>query len=223
MKAQTKPYRYTLVLWLGLCVYAISPNFGGFWVKLFALALGLGLYAGSIFAVTELIRSHDTRKDTVAGLRALYIDTILLFSVAYLIVYYLSPNGEFVKGLHVPCWDSGMCPNAGSLDKIVDFFMAWLDSAYYSIVTMTTLGDGSVVVNGWARFLVASQVLFTFYVSVFSLAEAFSKESAKVTEEIVKRHVSRNLANGSRDIGAIRGFKSRFRVAWSAMVHGVRV
>lgn len=217
-------YRYALVLWMGLSAFALSASYESLWIKSFGLLAGLGIYAGSLMSVTTLLQSYEHKKKTVRGLLSLYIEVALLFGVAYSCAHVLAPSGAFIQGLHDHCRVSGQCPGGGALEPIVNLVMLFLDALYFSIVTMTTLGDASITVKGWVRFVVASQVSFTFYITVVALAQAFSRESAIQTEKLLKEYIPTvQSAPPQQPHGQLKTAKERLRAAWHALIHGIRV
>ncbi|MCG9757130.1 potassium channel family protein, partial [Shewanella insulae] len=98
---------------------------------------------------------------------------------AYTFASVASPSGGFISGLH-PILETGKTYQDASLLAVYyQIPYLFLDSIYYSVMVMTTLGDGSIQPNNIMKMVVISHVGFTFYITVFGVAEYFSSQSSK--------------------------------------------
>ena len=71
-----------------------------------------------------------------------------------------------------------------------------LNSMYYSMVVMTTLGDSAIEPHNILKMVVMSQVGFTFFLTVFGVADYFGRETNKKIDEI-KSLVGERSQDGS--------------------------
>jgi hypothetical protein len=149
------------------------------WGKLFAILLGLSGVIVLVFGLILFLKKWEDRNKANYRLAPFYIELFIFYSLAYTFASVASPDGGFISGLH-PIIESGKTYKDASLLAVYyQIPHLFLDSIYYCVMIMTTLGDGSIQPKNILKMVVISHVGFTFYITVFGVAEYFSNQSSK--------------------------------------------
>ncbi|WP_353294406.1 ion channel [Thalassolituus maritimus] len=153
------------------------------------LTIVLGMFLLYLFLV-----SWEARDKARYKIFPFYVDVCLSYSLFYTFAAIASPSGGFISGLHEVCSGCTSYQNINLFEVYTEIPHLFLDSVYYSVVNMTTLGDGSISPQNVLKFVVISQVGFTFYLTVFGVAEYFGRET---TRELEKVNVELRKISGS--------------------------
>tara|TARA_R110001583_G_C5492736_1_gene394960 strand:- start:43 stop:681 length:639 start_codon:yes stop_codon:yes gene_type:complete len=143
--------------------------------------VGLGVLA-IIISCSGLFLFMDKWDKRVKGeyiLIPFYIDLFLFYSLAYTFAVVASPSGDFIQGFAIVLAEKETYVTADLCIVYKNIVSVFIESLYYSISIMTTLGDGTIKPQGIFKLVVASHVAFTFVITVFGIAEYFSNESSK--------------------------------------------
>jgi hypothetical protein len=167
---------YLIILIFG---FPVLGNSAGTWGSAFGILLGISGIFVLAFGLILFLKKWDARNKSDYQLTPFYIELFIFYSLAYTFAAVASPEGGFISGLY-PILEVNQSYQTANLfevySKLIHLFM---DSIYYSVVIMTTLGDGSIQPNNIMKMVVISHVGFTVYVTVFGVAEYFSNQSSK--------------------------------------------
>ncbi|MEZ8631415.1 ion channel [Vibrio lentus] len=166
-----------------------------------AFTLGLISIVILTFGLVIFMKKWEDRDKNKYVLIPFYIELFLFYSLAYTFAAVASPSGGFISGFTAILPEGNTYKFESAADYWVVFsniFLVFLDSLYYSVSIMTTLGDGNIKPQHIMKLVVASHVGFTFFITVFAVAEYFASQSNKEIEkefENLKKLLSQNNAN----------------------------
>ena len=167
---------YIFILILG---FPLLKIYSEGWGHLFAAALGISGIVILVFGLLLFLKKWEARDKSNYRLAPFYVDLFIFYSLAYAFASIVAPDGTFIGGLH-PILESGKTYKEASLSEIyTKLHLLLMDSIYYSVMIMTTLGDGTIQPKNILKTVVMSHVGFTFFITVFGVAEYFSNQSSK--------------------------------------------
>ena len=206
---QSTPNQATLLLGIMIFATPLVGRIGSFEGKLFIVLMSII----TIFLIGFFIFMLAKQKiNTYDKLFQKYIEIFIFYSLAYAFAVVVAPSGHFISGLHQIC----DCENYSEINLFYTFGeigRLLIDSMYFSIVTMTSLGDGSIQVKGIFRIFVASQTAFTFFITVYGLAKILQTESSKEIKEMIKFENTKNIQNATKTNVSHLNLLSRMKLA----------
>lgn len=175
---------YLLILILGFPILIRSTSA---WSNIFGVTLSFSGVCVIIYGLVLFLKQWEQRNKKSYTLAPYYINLMTFYTLAYTFAVVVSPDGNFLSGLH-PIFNNDETYVTASLNSIYhNILMLIIDALYYSIVIMTTLGDGSIQPRGILKLVLISHVGFTVYITVFGVAEYFANESSKELKSEVEK------------------------------------
>ncbi|MFY0678553.1 MAG: hypothetical protein JXR18_14845 [Neptuniibacter sp.] len=162
-------------------VVVLSNDYG----KFFLQGLGIATVITSIMTIVIFMNKWEQTPRHERRLFSFYTDIFIFYSLLYTYAVVASPSGGFISGLHSVCNNCTTYSKEILLGVYKEIPLLFIDSMYYSIVNMTTLGDGSISPKNIFKFAVVSQVGFTFFITVYGVASHFSYETSKEMKVLV--------------------------------------
>lgn len=175
---------FLIVLIVGSPAVAILSNSYGY-----VFMAGLNV-AGVIVIATAMrifFRLWEARDKASYRLYPFYINLFLFYTLAYTFAVVASPTGGFIGGLHNLLGDSKSYQDAGFIEVYKNLPHLFMDCMYYSVVIMTTLGDGTITPKNIMKMVVVSHLGFTFYITIYGVPEHFSNNSTKDLQSEVEK------------------------------------
>ena len=138
----------------------------------------------------QVIKACSSKQASIHELKFLYITLCFTCAGGYFFFGVMDSKEVTISGLRVIkeyseyelyTFDGGFC-------YFQDLFNTYLNSIYYSVVVMGTIGDSNISVNGgFARFIVCFEVATALAITIFKIGEYFSEESSKEAKASEKR------------------------------------
>ena len=158
------------------------------------------IYMYTFYSIGRLIQDFKSYPKTDNALLLLYLNILLTFSSVYFFLAAIDTNESMIFGLRA------MNPHFSenySLISVMEYMsglsFTFINCVYYSLVTMATLGDSSIMLkNILPRIIVMFQVGYTLWLTGYALANHFSKKS---TDEL--KEMERNLKSEISEITKI--------------------
>lgn len=155
------------------------------------LALVLYFY---IFKLLMAVISRLSKKETsINDLKFLFITLAVLCAGAYFFIGVVDVSEKMLSGVRAikPDSEYDLYSVQGSFTYFQDLSFTYLNSLYYSIVVMATLGDSKIVVEGGlTRLIVAFEVATAISLTIFKIGEYYRELSAKEAKETEGRIVT---------------------------------
>ncbi|MCO7072095.1 hypothetical protein [Vibrio cholerae] len=155
------------------------------------------LYLWNGFILAQVIKAVSNKKSSIHELKFLYITLCLTCAAGYFYFGIIDSDEKVISGLRVmKDYNAyGLYTFEGAFDYFIDICHTYLNSIYYSVVVMGTLGDSVISVKGgFARFIVGFEVVTTLAITVFKIGEYFSDMSsreAKMSERIIVSEIQK--------------------------------
>lgn len=190
---------YTKNLIFTACVFIMSiilPYSNQFnIIKPLLLIMTLILYAYMGKLLVDIIKKLGQKQTSVRELKFLFITLAVLCAGAYFFIAIVDQEEMLISGLRVikPHTHYNMHSIAGLYDYFFDVFSTYLNSFYYSIMIMATLGDSKIAAeSGITRLIIAFEVGTSLSITIFKIGEYYSEHSsqeAKASEERIIHHI----------------------------------
>ena len=191
---------FLIVMIIGVPIVAkLGNSYGLFFIQMMMLVT-IGVVSLSL---VTFIKNYENRERGNQHLFSFYIDIFIFYSLAYTFAVVASPSGGFLSGLHDICNKCSSYQEAELTDVLLELMPLFIDAMYYSVVNMTTLGDSSISPQNIMKLVVVSQVGFTFFITVYGIAEYFSSETSKELKQLVKEIGSKQGSESSMSNGQI--------------------
>ncbi len=207
-----------IVMIIGVPVVAKLGNSHGLLFIQIMMAVTIGVVTLSL---VFFIKNFETREKGNHHLFSFYIDIFIFYSLAYTFAVVASPSGGFLSGLHDICNNCGSYQEAELADVILELVPLFIDSMYYSVVNMTTLGDSSISPHNIMKLIVVSQVGFTFFITVYGIAEYFSSETSNELKLLANEKISQKRSeNDMSNRQVVVPVKERIFVSLKGLLTG---
>lgn len=167
---------FMIILIVGYPILVRSSNT---WIVNLGILLGISCIFVLAMGLYLFWKKWEVRNKSDYRVVPFYLSILLFYSLAYTFAAVASPVGGFISGLHPVMEPHQTYQTTDLIDIYSALFNLFFDSIYYSVSIMTTLGDGSIQPKGIIKLIVASHVGFTFFVTVYGVAEYFSNQSSK--------------------------------------------
>jgi len=198
------------VFFLGLVIpYARGNSLAG--VLLILLAIGLYGYIGKL--LIDVIKQLSKKETSIKELKFLFITLAVLCAGGYFFIGVIDAKEQMISGLREI--KAGENYDLFSFDGFFSYFQdltfTYLNSLYYSIVVMTTLGDSKIVAEGgFTRIIVGFEVGTALSLTIFKIGEYYSERSSAEAKEIEVRILSEvQKINPSYTVNPEAGFWER--------------
>ncbi len=115
-------------------------------------------------------------------LKFLFVTLVTTGAGSYFLIGIIDYKEEMISGLREikEISEYGIYTFDGFSRYFKDVVNTYLNSVYYSIAVMSTLGDSKIVLEGgFARVIVAIQVVMTVSLTVFKIGEFYREQSSK--------------------------------------------
>jgi len=191
-----KPRDYILLLCIIIMLFPIGATMAtGYWLLIVLLFGVLALFA-VLSVISCLIEENRINGNTMKGIKLLYFYTFLLYALAYALAGVLSPQGGFIEGIYNICGCESYKDVTGGYMEVIMLSLGELpalliESMAYSISVMTSLGDGELKPQNVYKLVVASQVGFTFYITIFGLASYFDNKSSEALVSVGNKIINK--------------------------------
>lgn len=155
---------------------------------LILLAIILYCYIGKL--LVEIIMQLSKRATSIKELKFLFITLAVLCAGGYFFIGVVDSAEKMISNLrHIKTKD---CYNLLSIDGFLDYFLdlilTYLNSLYYSIVVMATLGDSKIIAEGiFTRIIIVFEVGTALSLTIFKIGEFFSERSSAETKKFERR------------------------------------
>nr|WP_321239370.1 ion channel [uncultured Tolumonas sp.] len=195
MNELNKIYKQNLFLTLAIFFATIGLPFSKNWAILqpAIFIIYLCCYVFISYLMSSLVKKVLSKESSIQELRFLYLTLIIVCASGYFLFSIIDMKGTMISGLSEIHDITSYKLNSfnGLLSYFNDLVFTFINSIYYSIVVMATIGDSSVTLhNGFPRMLVAFEVAMTISLTVFKISSLYNKESSedllKLKNEIIK-------------------------------------
>ncbi|MFJ5363481.1 hypothetical protein ACIPR9_00015 [Pectobacterium punjabense] len=211
---------YTKNLIFTVCVFIMSialPYSHQFnTIKPLLLIIILVLYAYMGKLLVDIIKKLGQKQTSVKELKFLFITLAVLCAGVYFFIAMVDQKEMLISGLRVikPHSYYNMYSISGFYDYFFDVFSTYLNSIYYSIMVMATLGDSKIAAeSGVSRLIIAFEVGTTLTITIFKIGEYYSEHSsqeAKASEERIINHI-KNIDKASSKTKNAKGIFERLK------------
>ncbi|MEO9944723.1 hypothetical protein [Paraglaciecola sp.] len=194
---------YSKNLFFTLCVFFVglalpySRDSALAILLLILLVFLLFAYLGKL--LLDVIKRVSHSDTSIKELRYLFITLAILCAGSYFFIGIIDSKEQMISGLREIKVEASYELNtlSGFFGYAQDLVSTYLNSLYYSIVVMSTLGDSKIIVEGGIpRFIIAFEVGAALSLTVFKIGEHYSKRStleAKATENRIIEAVKSRL------------------------------
>ncbi|EKO3833953.1 hypothetical protein NTH52_004972 [Vibrio harveyi] len=183
-------------------------------VQFLAMVFALGLYIWNAYILIQVIKAVSSKQSSIHELKFLYITLGITCAAGYFYYGVMDAKELTISGLRAVKDYSHyeLYTFDGAFEYFKDLFDTYLNSIYYSIVVMGTLGDSLIIVKGgFARFIVGFEVATALSITVFKVGEYFSDASSKETKASEDRIISEiNRIKTGEFNSHLTGFLRRF-------------
>ena len=187
---------------MGLVIpYARGHSLAG--ALLVLLAIVLYGYIGKL--LTDVIKQLSKSETSIKELKFLFVTLAVLCAGGYFFIGVIDAKEQMISGLREIKADNkyDLFSFDGFFSYFQDLTFTYLNSLYYSIVVMATLGDSKIVAEGgFTRIIVAFQVGTALSLTIFKIGEYYSErssEEAKKTEGRILNEVQKINPNYTVD------------------------
>jgi hypothetical protein len=140
-----------------------------------------------VFGLLIFVDKWEKREKTSYRVLEYYVEIFVFYSIAYTFAVVVAPDGSFLEGLNPILGENISYTNADLAEVYQSILLLFFDAVTFSISIMTTLGDGTVEAKNILKTVVASQVAFTFLITVYGIAETFSNKSSNEIQMMRKQ------------------------------------
>ncbi|MDX1750351.1 MAG: ion channel [Methylophaga sp.] len=158
---------------------------------LIILAIILYRYIGNL--LIDVIKRLSHQETSLKELKFFFITLVILCAGGYFFIGVLDAEEQMLSGLREIKLDAEyeLYSVEGFFTYFNDLIFTYLNSLYYSIVVMATLGDSKIVVEGsFTRLIVAFEVVTALTLTIFKIGEYYSELSAVASNQAENRIVS---------------------------------
>jgi hypothetical protein len=160
-------------------------------LSLSILAIVLYLYVGKL--LVDVIQRLSLKSTSTKELKFLFITLAVLCAGSYFFIGVIDVKEQMISGVREikPDAEYRLYSFDGFFSYFQDLVFTYLNSLYYSIVVMATLGDSKIVVEGGiTRIIVAFEVGTALSLTIFKIGEYYSDRSSIEAKETEARIVS---------------------------------
>ncbi|MGM8224936.1 hypothetical protein ACSV5M_00040 [Cellvibrio sp. ARAG 10.3] len=188
---------YSKNLFFTACVFAlglvIPYGRGNTIAGLLLIFLALVLYGYIGKLLMDVIKRLSHKEASIKELKFLFITLAVLCAGAYFFIGVIDGEEQMISGLREI--KDGRAYDLHSFDGLFDYFQdltfTYLNSVYYSIVVMATLGDSKIVAEGWfPRIIIAFEVGVALSLTIFKIGEYYSDRSSEEAKERERRIIN---------------------------------
>ena len=195
---------------LGLVIpYARGNSLAG--ALLILLAIVLYGYIGKL--LIDVIKQLSKKKTSIKELKFLFITLAVMCAGGYFFIGVIDAKEQMISGLREIKADDkyDLFSFDGFFSYFQDLTFTYLNSLYYSVVVMATLGDSKIVVEGgFTRVIVAFEVGTALSLTIFKVGEYYSERSSAEAKETEGRILSEvQKINPSYTVDSEAGFLER--------------
>ncbi len=172
---------------MGLVIpYARGNSLAG--VLLVLLAIALYYYIGKL--LIDVINQLSKNETSIKELKFLLITLAVLCAGGYFFIGVIDAKEQMISGLREIKTDDNY--DLFSFDGFFSYFQdltaTYLNSLYYSIVVMATLGDSRIAAEGgFTRIIVVFEVGTALSLTIFKIGEYYSEYSSAEAKKIEGR------------------------------------
>lgn len=165
------------------------------------MILAAFLYGYIFKLLIDVIKSLNKKDTSINELKFLFITLAILCASGYFFVAITDAGQNSISGLRVIKADSKYDFNSfkGPVDYFIDIARTYLNSLYYSIVVMATIGDSTISVKGeLPRVIIAFEVTTALTLTIFKIGKYYSELSsneAKATEDRIVNEIKKATNN----------------------------
>lgn len=137
-----------------------------------------------MYSSLKVLENNNT---TLEELKVLLFGLVALFAAFYFFISVIDIEEKAISGIRVIKAREEYDFNcyADMADYFLDIVKTYLNSLYYSIVVMVTLGDSSIIVKSHlVRFFVAAEVLSVLFITLFKVTSYYDGVSERKHEEL---------------------------------------
>ena len=180
-------------------------------VLLILLAIVLYGYIGKL--LVDVVKQVSQKETSIKELKYLFITLVVLCAGGYFFIGIIDAKEQMISGLREIKADDKY--DFLSLDGFFGYFLdltfTYLNSLYYSMVVMATLGDSKIVAEGgFTRIIVAFEVGIALSLTIFKIGEYYSERSSAEAKETESRTLSEvQKINPSYTVDPQSGFWER--------------
>lgn len=165
------------------------------------MIMAVFLYGYVFKLLIDVINSVNKKNVSINDLKFLFITLAILCASGYFFVAITDAGQNSISGLRVIKADSEYDFNSfkGPVDYFIDIARTYLNSLYYSIVVMATIGDSTISVKGeLPRVIIAFEVTTALTLTIFKIGTYYSEQSsneAKATEYRIVNEIKKLTTN----------------------------
>lgn len=175
---------------MGLSLPYIRGN--GTFISLWIM-MAVFLYVFALKLLIDVINSVNKKTASINELKFLFITLAVLCASCYFFVAITDAGQNSISGLRVIKADSEYDFNSfkGPVDYFIDIARTYLNSLYYSIVVMATIGDSTISAKGeLPRLIIAFEVTTALTLTIFKIGTYYSEQSSNEARAIEHRIVN---------------------------------
>lgn len=165
------------------------------------MILAVFLYGYVFKLLIDVVKNLNNKDASINELKFLFITLAVLCASGYFFVAITDAAQNSISGLRVIKAESEYDFNSfkGPIDYFIDIARTYLNSLYYSIVVMATIGDSTISVKGeLPRVIIAFEVTTALTLTIFKIGKHYSKQSsheAKATEDRIINEIKKVTNN----------------------------
>lgn len=171
------------VFLLGLMIpYARGYDLAG--LLLIVLVILLYVYIGKL--LVGIIKELSQEDTSVKELKFFFITLVVICAGGYFFIGIIDVKEEMISGLRALKNEDkyDFFSFSGFMTYFNDLIFTYLNSLYYSVVVMTTLGDSKIVAEGgFTRIIIGLEVSTALTLTIFKIGDYYSKQSAREAKE----------------------------------------
>lgn len=175
------------------------------------LAIILYGYIGKL--LIDVIKQLSKNETSIKELKFLFITLAVLCAGAYFFIGVIDAEEQMISGIREIKADENydFLSFGGFFSYFQDITLTYLNSLYYSVVVMATLGDSKIVAEGaFTRVIVAFEVGTALSLTIFKIGEYYSERSSAEVKETEGRILSEiQKINPSYTVDSEAGFWER--------------
>ena len=185
---------YSKNLFFTACVFALGLVLpygrGNSIAGLILIFLAVILYGYIGKLLVDVIKRLSHTETSINALKFLFITLAVLCAGGYFFIGIIDGKEQMISGLREikPDGAYDLYSFDGFFDYFQDLTFTYLNSLYYSIVVMATLGDSKIVAEGgFTRIIVAFEVGVALSLTIFKIGEYYSERSSEEAKAREKR------------------------------------
>ena len=188
---------YSRNLFFSACVFImgliIPYSRGNSVAMLLLFFLGIVLYGYVGKLLVDVIKRLSHKETSIKELKFLFLTLAVLCAGSYFFIGVIDVEQKMISGLREIKPDAKyvLFSFNGFFRYFQDLAFTYMNSLYYSIVVMATLGDSEIIVKGgFTRIIVAFEVSTAISLTIFKIGEYYSELSSAEAKETENRIVS---------------------------------